>query len=160
MAGFHKKTSVWFVLAGLMATLVSIPIHPGPCSAETGVPASDGDTFVLPGSGASWTRDGNPAGKELTWAAAHDFLNDLSRKRFRGCAGWRLPSRGELTALAAYLNSGYADDEGISAEPDYYWSVSVDPLEKDYADAVNLEDGSVDSCDKSEFNYVWPVCGQ
>jgi len=62
--------------------------------------------------------------------------------------------------MATYLNSGNADDEGISPEQDYYWSATTDPLEKDYADAVNMEDGSVDICEKSEFNYVWPVCGQ
>jgi len=158
MSIFHKETLLWVVLAGLGAALVSIPVHADPCSAEPVPPQSGGQTFVMPESGTSWTRDGNPAGKELTWAEAHDYLKDLSRKRSDGCARWRLPSRGELTALAAYLKSGYADDEGISAEPDYYWSASSNPLEKDYADAVNLEDGSVDSCDKTEFNYVWPVC--
>jgi len=160
MSLFHKESLVRVVLAGLIAALSAIPIHAGPCSAETGASATVGGTFLMPGISASWTRDGNLAGKELTWVEAHDFLKDLNLKRFAGCARWRLPSRDELTALAAYLNSGYVEDEGISAEPDYYWSASVYPLEKDYADAVNLEDGSVDSCDKSEFNFVWPVCGQ
>jgi len=33
--------------------------------------------------------------------------------------------------------------------------ISTGTLEWDYADAVHMEDGSVGSCEKSEFNYVW-----
>jgi hypothetical protein len=160
MAVLPEETPVWVMLTGLLATLVTLAVQPGGCSAETGAPAAYGKMFVLPGSGTSWTRDGNPAGREMTWAEAHDLLRELGMKRVTGCAVWRLPSRGELTAMASYLLSGNADGEGISPEQDFYWSSTTDPLEKDYAIAVNMEDGSEDSCDKSESNYVWPVCGQ
>lgn len=157
MTVFHREIAIRCILAGLIMTLVAILFFPGPCSAE--VPGSKGETLVLPGSGAVWTRDGNPAGKELTWEEAHGFLRDLNMKRFAGCASWRLPERDELTAMAAYLAGGNADYEDVSPEQDFYWSATTGALEKDYADAVHMEDGSVDSCEKSEFNYVWPVCG-
>jgi len=148
------------MLAGLIAIFVSSPFHSGACFAESKIPVSDDETFTLPGNGVLWTRDGNPAGLELTWTEALEFLHELNMQKFGGCEGWRLPSRGELTELLAYLNSGNADDEDILAEQDYYWSSSAAPLESGYADAVNMEDGSVDTNQKDEINYVWPVCGQ
>jgi hypothetical protein len=160
MAVIARANIIRTILAGLIALFVSTPCHPGPCLAESGTAVPAEETFVLPENKVLWTRDGNPAGTELTWAEAHTFLNGLNRKKFGGCERWRMPSRGELTQMLAYLDSGNADDEDISPEQGYYWSSSVDPLRNDYADAVSMEDGSVDSCEKSEINYVWPVCGQ
>ncbi|MDD2336712.1 MAG: DUF1566 domain-containing protein [Geobacteraceae bacterium] len=96
----------------------------------------------------------------MTWSEALEFLNHLNMQKFGGCEGWRLPSREELTDMLAYLDSGNVDDEDISPEQDDYWSSSVDPLENGYADVVNMEDGSVDNCEKTEINFLWPVCGQ
>lgn len=160
MAVFARANIIRTILAGLIALFVSTPCHPGPCFAASGLPVSAEETFVLPENQLLWTRDGNPFGTELTWAAAHTFLDELNRKKYAGCERWRMPSRGELTQMMTYLKSGNAVDEAISPELGYYWSSSVDPLENDYADAVNMEDGSVDSCEKTEINYVWPVCGQ
>ncbi|RQW85683.1 MAG: DUF1566 domain-containing protein [Geobacter sp.] len=160
MTAFATTTAIRFMLAGLIAFFVSSPFHSGACFAQSKIPVSDDETFSLPGNGVLWTRDGNPAGLELTWTEALEFLHELNMQKFGGCEGWRLPSPGELTDLLAYLNSGNVDDEDILAEQDYYWSSSAAPLESGYADAVNMEDGSVDSNQKEEINYVWPVCGQ
>jgi hypothetical protein len=157
MAVFAGIPAIRTILAGLLAITVLIP---GALYAESMTPSSDEETFALPENGVLWTRDGNLAGKELTWGEALEFLNDLNMKKFGGCKGWRMPSREELTALLTYLDSGNADDEDISPEQDYYWSSSTDSLESGYADAVNMEDGSVDGNEKTDINYVWPVCGQ
>jgi len=160
MAVFARANIIRTILAGLIALFVSIPFPPGPCFAESEIAVSAEETFVMSGNKALWTRDGNPAGTELTWAEAHTFLHELNTKKFGGCERWRMPSRDELTQMLTYLESGNADEEAISPEQGYYWSSSVNPLENDYADAVNMEDGSVDNCEKTEINYVWPVCRQ
>jgi hypothetical protein len=160
MAVFARANVIRTVLAGLIALFVYAPVNPGRCFAESEIAVSADETFTLPESRVFWTRNSNPAGKELTWVEALAFLNELNMEKFAGCEGWRMPSRGELEDMLAYLNSGSADDEDIFPEQDDYWSSSVDPLEIGYADAVNMEDGSVDSNEKTETNYVWPVCGQ
>ncbi len=147
-------------LVGLIVIFINSPFQPSFSFAESEIAVSAGETFTLPESGVFWTRNSNPAGQELTWAGALAFLNGLNIKKFAGCEGWRMPSREELTEMLEYLNSGSADDEDISPEQDDYWSSSVDPLEIGFADVVNMEDGSVDSNEKTETNYVWPVCGQ
>jgi len=160
MTVFAKATAIRFILAGLIAIFVSTSFHSGSCFAESKIAVSDEETFTLPVNGVLWTRDGNLAGQELTWSEALEFLNELNAEKFGGCTAWRLPSSGELTDLLTYLNSGNADEANILAEQDFYWSSSVAPLETGYAVAVNMEDGSVDSNQKEEINYVWPVCGQ
>jgi len=160
MVFFARENMVMTILAGLIALCVYAPFHPGVCFAESETSVSEDETFTLPENGVLWPRDGNLAGKELTWSEALEFLNDLNLKKFGGCEGWRLPSREELTDVLAYLDSGNASDEDISPEQDDYWSSSEDPLENGYADVVSMEDGSVDSSEKTEINYVWPVCGR
>ncbi|MGA7826092.1 MAG: DUF1566 domain-containing protein [Geobacteraceae bacterium] len=160
MAVCARCKGIKVILAGLIALFVWSPCHPDRCSADNETFVAEDETFVLPESGVLWTRDGNPAGRELSWSDSLDFLTGLNDKKFAGCEGWRLPSSKELTDLQTYLNSGNADDEDISPEQDYYWASSIDPLDASYSDAVNLADGSVDSCDKTEINFVWPVCGE
>jgi len=160
MAVFVRATVIRTMLFGLLTLWIYAPLHPGLCFAESETSVSDDETFALPENGVRWTRDGNPAGQELTWSEALEFLNDLNLKKFGGCERWRMPSREELTDMLAYLDAGNTDEVDISPVQDYYWSSSVDPLENGYADVVNMEDGSVDICLKTEFNFVWPVCGQ
>jgi hypothetical protein len=158
MAVFAQTNVIRVLLAVFLAFAVHSVFPPGPCFAEKEISAPEAETFVLPESRVLWTRDGNPAGSELTWSEAHEFLNDLNRENFAGCAQWRLPLPEELAAMMAYLDSGNADNEDISLELDYYWVTSANGLESDYAESVNMEDGSTDSHLKSEINYVWPVC--
>jgi hypothetical protein len=160
MAVFARATIIRTMLAGLLTLWIYAPLHPGLCFAESETSLSDDETFALPENGVRWTRDGNPAGKELTWAEAHGFLNELNLKKFGGCEGWRMPSREELAEMLTYLDAGNTDDVDIFPEQDDYWSSSADPLENGYADVVNMGDGSVDSSQKTEINFVWPVCGQ
>lgn len=154
MVVFQRRAVSRCVMAGMFTILACIPCRPGHGFAESGL------TFSAPEGGVVWTRDGNPAGKELSWDEAHDYLRGLNTDSFGGCAFWRLPVRDELTALLAWLNSGNADGEQVSPEQDFYWSATTDSLETGYAYAVNMGDGSVDNCKKSDFNYVWPVCGR
>jgi len=158
MAVFAQANVIKVMLAVFLAFAVSGVFPPGPCFAEKEISAPEDETFVLPESRVLWTRDGNPAGSELTWTEAHEFLDDLNRENFAGCTRWRLPSPGELAEMLTYLDSGNADNGEISPELDDYWAFAANGLESDYADVVNMEDGSTDSQLKSDSNYVWPVC--
>ncbi|MRR53797.1 MAG: DUF1566 domain-containing protein [Deltaproteobacteria bacterium] len=158
MAIFAQAKVIKVLLAVFLAFGAYGLFQPEICYAEKEISTPEDETFVLPESRVLWTRDGNPAGSELTWSEAQEFLNDLNRENFAGCSLWRLPLPEELAAMLIYLDSGNADNEDISLEPDYYWVTSANGLESDYAEAVNMEDGSTDSNLKSESNYVWPVC--
>lgn len=158
MAVFAQTNVIKVMVAVFLAFVVSGVLPPGPCFAENEISAPEAEVFELPESRILWTRDGNPAGSELSWTEAIEFLNDLNRENFAGCTRWRLPSREELTEMLTYLNSGNADDGDISPELDDYWAFAANGLESDYADVVNMEDGSADIHLKSDSNYVWPVC--
>jgi hypothetical protein len=160
MVVFAKTNIIRVMLTVFIVFTVSSLFHSGPCYAENETNVSDDEAFVLPESQVLWTRDGNLAGSELTWVEAHDFLNNLNMKKFAGCERWRLPMQEEMTELLTFLDSGNADDEVVSHELDYYWVSASDVLEDGYADVVNMEDGSIDNCAKTESNYVWPVCDQ
>jgi len=146
------------VLAGLSLALGSFFDLPCPGAAE--IPESDpsAETFSIPGSRLYWTRSSNPSKGELSWQEAQNFVRQKNKDRFANGTNWRLPSRDELTAMVKYLNSGGSQAEGVSAMPDFYWSATSGAFETDYADAVNMADGSVDSQNKSDYNYLWPVC--
>jgi len=158
MAVFAQTNVIKVMVAVFLVFVFSGVLPPGPCFAENEIAAPEAEVFDLPESRILWTRDGNPAGSELTWTEAHEFLNELNRENFAGCTQWRLPSREELTEMLTYLNSGNADDGDISPELDDYWAFAANGLESDYADVVNMEDGSTDINLKSDSNYVWPVC--
>jgi hypothetical protein len=104
----------------------------------------------------SWARN-NPSGGEISWQEAQNFVGQKSKEKFADGAIWRLPSRDELQVMVKYLISGGSEAEGVSAIPDFYWSETSGAFEPDYADAVNMADGSVDSRNKSDYNYLWPV---
>jgi hypothetical protein len=158
MSSFAKANVFRVMLAGILVFVAYGLFQSELCFAENETTAPEAETFVLPESRILWTRDGNPAGSMLTWGEAHEFLHDLNLENFAGCERWRLPLQEELAELLIYLESGQADDEGIFPERDYYWSSAVNGLESDYADVVNMEDGSMDSRLKTDNNYVWPVC--
>lgn len=158
MAVFAQVKVIKVLVAVFLAFVVSGLLAPGPCFAEKEISASEAETFVLPEGRILWTRDANPAGSELTWAEAHEFLHELNREKFAGCTQWRLPSQEELAEMLTYLDIGNADDGDISPELDDYWAFAANGLESDYADVVNMEDGSTDIHLKSDSDYVWPVC--
>ena len=158
MADFAQAKVIKVLLAMLLIFVAHGIFSPVTCFPETDNSAPEDETFVLPESRILWTRDGNPAGSELTWSEAHEFLSELNSENFAGCTRWRLPSREELAEMLAYLDSGNAVNEDISPELDYYWASAANGLESDYADVVNMEDGSNDIHLKSDSNYVWPVC--
>jgi len=154
----RRKTAMVKILAGQALVMSLLAGTPGATTADdTDKPASRA-TYQLPETAGTWTRDPNPAGRELSWNEARKFLAKMNEKGFGGCVRWSLPSRDDLTAMARHLADGGSEDEGISPEADFYWSSTTSSFEPDYADAVNMEDGSVDSQRKSEFNYLWPLC--
>jgi hypothetical protein len=146
------------ILTGLALVISLLAGIPESASADDTAPPPSGTTFRLPETGGVWTRDANPAGRELAWEEARRFLADLNGKGFGGCAQWILPSRDDLTAMARYMGNGGSDESGIYPVADFYWSSTTGSLESGYADAVSMEDGSVDSQSKDELNYLWPLC--
>lgn len=148
------------VLVALSLALISFFNLPCPHAAENPEATTSAETFRIPGSRLSWTRNCNPCGGEISWQEAQNYVKQKNREKFADCSNWRLPSRDELNAMVKYLNSGGSEAEGVTAIPDFYWSDTTGAFETDYADAVNMADGSVDCKYKSDYNYVWPVCSR
>lgn len=158
MAIYTRINVIKVMLVVFFAFVVPGLVLPWPSFAEQEITAQEAELVVLPENRILWTRDANPAGSELSWTEAHEFLADLNSENYAGCRQWRLPSREELAEMLTYLDSGNADNGDISPELDDYWAFASNGLESDYADVVNMEDGSIDSHLKSDSNYVWPVC--
>jgi hypothetical protein len=153
-----RTTGARIVPVMLLLVFASFIIPPASIVAEDNGAYSTSEVYKAPGMGLLWTRDSNLAGGEITWQQALDFVKQLNSKKYAGQQIWRLPSRDELRAMATLLNSNASQADGITAAPDFYWSATTGDFEQDYADAVNMADGSVDIQNKSDYNYVWPVC--
>lgn len=97
------------------------------------------------------------------WNVAIDFCNNLI---YAGRSDWRLPSIKELESLVDCGNSGPALPSGHPFTgvhyyhwSDYYWSGTSDAGYTGSAWAVYMVVGHVNSINKTNSYYVWPVRG-
>ena len=107
------------------------------------VTMSDKDTGRVWLYSASWCGK-----KNLADAAA--CCGNLS---YAGYSDWRLPNKDELSAQFGQKTFFAGVQDG------YYWSGTSGVYNTGDAWYVDMGDGSVGSCDKSNRNYVWPVRG-
>lgn len=133
------------------------------------------DTTVLDQStGLVWTKNANPAGKQLEWRSdenVYAFILKLNNDNYAGYADWRVPTKNEMESLILYAKSlGYEKERyetwpyqklrqiGFTDVRDYdYWtSTRKSPGEMFVAD---LASGEVLPKPDTKPYYLWPVRG-
>ena len=119
-------------------------------------PTKDGLLVGNTISGLLWIKDAAKGG-EMDWQAAMELPKKFS---LAGFSDWRLPTKDELRALAAY--GGVKPAETLNNEmfanvkPDSYWT-SNDEGNNSYAWAVNMADGKYSDDLKTTKHQVWLV---
>lgn len=101
-----------------------------------------------------WTRDGNLAGKKMTWNDAFNFIKRLNEQKYAGYNDWRLPTKEELETLLNFVKSNGMGF--INVQSAYYWSSSAG-IYKNFVWAVHMWDGVVNGSKDGDVLYVWPV---
>lgn len=115
--------------------------------------------YTDPKTGLQWTRDGNIAGKWMSWNAAKSWVKNL---RAGGYSDWRLPTKEELETFAKQGGnrpSAWFNANGFqNVQAYYYWSSSINAGYTTLARDVNLDnDGLVYDYGLGNYFYVWPV---
>ena len=117
-----------------------------------------GQLYTDPDTGLQWVRDGNLAGKTMTWQEAMTWVEQLE---YAGYHDWRLPKKEELATFAK--KGGNRPSEFFNAcgfskvEPSWYWSPTSCTADSTDAWVVDMWDGAVDYDNKSFSYFVWPV---
>lgn len=149
------------LLAGLLAFTAAVF-----SSAEEIQFVPDRLTVLDRTSGLVWIKDGNLAGKRLSWQGANDFIKELNKKGYAGKKDWRLPGKAELETLVNYAKAaGYTEIADALNKigfkdvlPDCYLSSELDKSRPGHAWVVDMYDGSVLSDNANTANcYVLPV---
>lgn len=115
-------------------------------------------SYTDPQTGLMWPRNGNIAGKKMTWDESMTWVRGLN---YGGHSDWRLPAKEEFMGFVKLGQNNPAkwlSNNGFNNIQDYvYWSGSSEGSRAWYLGMVN---GGVGSYDKSNENYVWPVRGE
>ncbi len=125
-----------------------------------------------------WTQDANliksrdsalASDGRVVWRNALAYIKKLNDEKYAGYSDWRLPNREELASLVHYgvaNTAGFAwDTDGLNqlgfqnVVPDYYWSSTTSAFNSYHAWFVSMYGGYVDTNDKVNTYYVWPVRG-
>lgn len=116
-----------------------------------------------------WTRDGNIAGKEMTWDDAVKFIENLNGQKYGGYNDWRLPSIEELETLVNFAKGqGYTEEinqyfnkigfKNMQAGAGYYWSsTTYTAYGTGFAWIVHMWNGNVRDFIRTANYYVLPV---
>ena len=115
--------------------------------------------YTDPQTGLMWPRNGNIAGKEMTWSDAMSWAKNLN---YGGYNDWRLPTKEEFEAFSkrgGNKPSEWYNANGFNAvQSSYYWSATTYANDADFAWIVSVGSGVVGSYDKAYNSfYVWPV---
>lgn len=111
-------------------------------------------------TGLEWTKDAALSEFPLTWQEALDFVRDLNRSAYGGCADWKLPNRRELFSLVSHetinpsLPAGHPFENVFHG---YYWTATTCHRLPDQAWYVHLGGARVFKGMKHGSYMVWPV---
>ncbi len=130
---------------------------------NVGLVAKERDRLIYTdqSTGLQWVRNGNLAGKEMTWQRAMDWTAKLT---YGDYSDWRLPTKDELAAFAKQGGSRPAEhfnSNGFSlVQARRYWSATTYMNhfnDYDYVWYVDMIDGNVDYGNEYRSQYLWPV---
>lgn len=114
--------------------------------------------YTDPQTGLQWLRNGNFAGKGMTWQQATDWVKTLT---IGGYKDWRMPSKEEFEAYTKRGGSRPAtwfNANGFNnVQPYYYWTGSSYPTNTGYAWSLYLHSNYTNYYYKTYSYYVWPV---
>lgn len=134
-------------------------------NAETLRFKNNGDeTITDTKTGLMWTKNAYPAGIEMTWADAGEFVKTVT---IGGYSDWRLPAKDELISIRSacpdsIIQSGKGGEwfmsQGFVSVHTSYWSSTsmVGPIVP-AAWYVSMCDSRVDVDLKANQGNVWPV---
>jgi hypothetical protein len=123
-------------------------------------------------TGLIWSRDGNPAGRLLSWDDAVEFIRMLNEQNYAGHADWRLPDIDELKKFtvavkeAAGVGSFVGDITVVSVlkrlgfhnvQSGDYWSSTTSIYNDAETWYLSMKYGGNSSGNRSLYMYAWPV---
>jgi hypothetical protein len=111
-----------------------------------------------PDTGLQWVRDGNLAGKPMTWEKANSWVERLD---FAGYHDWRMPAIEELEAFAKRGDkrpADYLNAHGFKkVQSSWYWSSTSYANYSGSAWIVDMWGGNMRDGKSNGYHYVWPV---
>lgn len=110
-----------------------------------------------------WTRNGCLADFPLSWREALDMIDDMNSQNMYGRQDWRLPNRREMRSLIDHSsrNPALTQDHPFShVALGWYWTSTTATLDKKYAWYAHLAGGRMFYGKKTEYCWLWPVCGR
>lgn len=116
-------------------------------------------TYIDKNTGLMWSRNGNIAGKNMSWTKAAAWIKELN---YAGFNDWRLPTKNELESFINYWGHPNPDtllnDNGFSnVKPSWYWTSTIGS-KTGYAWLVSLAHINSSTSYKKELAYnVLPV---
>lgn len=109
-----------------------------------------------------WSKSGMLSEYPLSWNEAFKLIEQMNQRRDFNRDDWRLPNRRELRSLIDHSAHNPALPDKHPFEDLYlgwYWTSTSAALAPSYAWYVHLEGGRMFYGRKTEFYWVWPVCG-
>jgi hypothetical protein len=160
----------YILLVLLSAVLASaVPLR----AATAGERLVAGDHWVKDvQTGLMWDRDGNAAGKLLSWDDAVDFIKMLNSRKFAGHSDWRMPDIDEIRKLADAAKetagvSAFTGDTTIASvlnrlgfhdvQASDYWSSTISIYNDTEAWYMSMKSGNRSAANYTLYMYVLPV---
>ena len=112
-------------------------------------------------SGLMWARNGNIAGKEMTW---HDAVSWVKHLKYGGYSNWRLPTEEELKSFlkphGEKCPSKWFNENGFhDVQADIYWSSSNYSRSAYSTWYEYMHGGSLNYSYSDYAGFIWPVRG-
>ncbi len=123
-------------------------------------------------TGLMWSRDGNPAGRLMSWDDAEEYIGTLNAQKYAGHNDWKLPDIDEMRKFvsavreAASVNA-FSGDVTVAwvlkrlgfynVQADDYWTSTTSIYYDLEAWHQSMKYGGRAAGNKSLYLYAWPV---
>ncbi|NJD39221.1 MAG: DUF1566 domain-containing protein [Geobacter sp.] len=115
------------------------------------------EIYADPQTGLQWLRDGNSAGKPMTWSQAMEWVKTL---RAGGYSDWRLPTKAEferMAELGGRTPIQKFNSQDLKIEPEFYWASNEHSGDTEYAWGFLASNGNIFYDSKNIRAFIWPV---